>query len=59
MFESVDSLGLSEKETPALELVVKVININHGKNEEIVQRCKVLAQYSAFIAKAREFEAEL
>ena len=49
-------LGIPEKEHPALELEVRVININHGKNEAIVQRCKILAQYSAFIAKAREFE---
>ena len=39
-----------------MELVVKVININQGKNEAIVQKCKILAQYSAFIAKVREFE---
>jgi predicted transposase/invertase (TIGR01784 family) len=57
-FENPDSLGVSEKETPALELVVKVININHGKNEAMVQKCKTLAQYSAFIAKSREFERE-
>ena len=55
-FENPESLGATEKESPALELVVKVININQGKNEKIVQRCKTLAQYSAFIAKAREFE---
>ena len=51
-------LGIPKKEHPALELEVRVININHGKNEDIVQKCKILAQYSAFIAKAREFEAE-
>ena len=53
-FENPASLGLPEKEIPALELTVKVININQGKNEGMVQKCKILAQYSAFIAKARE-----
>jgi hypothetical protein len=55
-FEKVSSLGLTEKENVALELVVKVININQGKNEGMAQRCKTLAEYSAFIAKVREFE---
>jgi len=55
-FEKTDSLGLPEKETPALELVVKVININQGRNETLVKKCKTLAGYSAFTAKVREFE---
>ena len=55
-FETAASLGLPEKESPALELVVKVININHGKNEALVKRCKTLTEYSAFIAKVREYE---
>ncbi|MCL2043862.1 MAG: Rpn family recombination-promoting nuclease/putative transposase [Treponema sp.] len=58
-FEKIGSLGLMEKDNPALELVVKVININQGKNEGLVRRCKTLAGYSAFIAKTREFEKEL
>jgi predicted transposase/invertase (TIGR01784 family) len=55
-FEKLGPLGLPEKEAAALELVVKVININQGKNEGVVKRCKTLAEYSAFIAKVREFE---
>ena len=55
-FEKSDFLGMPEKGNPALELAVRVININQGRNEKIVQKCKVLAQYSAFVAKAREFE---
>ena len=54
-FEEGRSLGLPEKERPALELEVKVININQGKNDALVRRCKTLAAYSAFIAKVREF----
>jgi predicted transposase/invertase (TIGR01784 family) len=54
-FESVGSLGLPLKETPAMELVVRVININEGRNEAIAQRCKALAEYSAFIGKVREY----
>ena len=55
-FEKPGSLGIPEKERPALELEVRVININHGKNERLIQQCKTLAQYSAFIAKMREME---
>jgi len=47
---------LSEKEN--LELVVRVININQGKNETLVKKSKTLAEYSAFIAKVRECEKE-
>ena len=57
-FEKTGSLGLPEKETAALELVVKVININQGKNEALANKCKTLAGYSVFIAKVREFEKE-
>ena len=59
MFESPQSLGLEGKDTPALELRVRVLNINHGRNAAIAGRCKALYWYSAFIAKAREFEKEL
>jgi hypothetical protein len=58
-FESASSIGLPEKGTPALELTVRVININEGRNEAIVRKCRVLSEYSAFIGKAREFEKEV
>ena len=57
-FEELKSLGLSEKEIPALELTVRVININEGRNTAIAARCKKLAEYSAFIACVRSFEKE-
>jgi hypothetical protein len=58
LFESPEALGLPVKESPALELVVRVININEGKNEAIAKRCRLLAEYSAFVAKEREFEKD-
>jgi predicted transposase/invertase (TIGR01784 family) len=58
VFEKTDSLDLPEKEIAALELVVKVININQGKNENLARKCKTLAGYSVFVAKVREFEKE-
>jgi len=55
-FESTAFLGLLERES--LDLAVKVININQGKNEALVKKSKTLAEYSAFIAKVRECEKE-
>jgi hypothetical protein len=59
LFVNMETLRLPEKARPALELDVRVININEGRNSEIAARCKKLAEYSAFIAKVREFEREL
>jgi len=56
LFENTESLGILEKEFPALELEVRVLNINKGKNEEIAKKCQTLYQYSAFIAKVREYQ---
>jgi len=69
MFENLESLrlaekdflplGLVEKDIPDLELVVRVININEGRNGALAARCKKLAEYSAFVAKVRAYEKEL
>ena len=56
LFEELGSLGLVEKGSPALELEVRVLNINHGRNAELAEKCRTLAGYSAFVEKAREFE---
>ena len=58
-FEMLDSLGLSDKLDLSLELVVRVLNINEGRNADIAKRCKSLAGYSAFVAKERAFAQEL
>jgi hypothetical protein len=57
-FEKLKDLGFEERDLPALELTVRVININEGRNKEIAERCKKLSEYSAFVAKVREFEKE-
>ena len=58
-FEKLKDLGLVEKDIPSLELTVKIININDGRNKEIVERCKKLSEYSAFVAKIRAFDKKL
>ena len=37
----------------------RIININEGRNTAIVQRCRKLWEYSAFIARVRDFERDL
>ena len=40
---------------PAVEVVVKVININYGHNEHLMQGCGLLLQYAQFVAVTREY----
>lgn len=54
-FHDPVELGLAKGDI-ALELQVKVYNINRGHNDPIIRRCKTLASYSAFIAKVRDYE---
>jgi len=58
LFENMEELGIPEKRFPALELEVRVININEGKNEGIAKKCRTLAQYSALVSKVREYQRE-
>jgi predicted transposase/invertase (TIGR01784 family) len=58
LFEKPQELGLPEKVLPMLELKVKAVNINEGRNEAIVTRCKKLSEYSTFIAKIHSFLKE-
>jgi hypothetical protein len=44
---------------PNLELVVRVYNINEGKNGRIAEECRALRGYAAFVGKVRELEKEM
>ena len=58
LFAKPEDLGLPERAHPLLELKVKIININEGRNGEILNRCKQLAEYSFFVDKVREYQKE-
>jgi len=58
LFKNPEELGLSEKIHPLLELEVKVININEGRNNKIQKCCTKLAEYSALMAKVRSYTNE-
>ena len=59
LFEKPLDLGLAENVRPLLELEVRVININEGRNSAIVNLCEKLAEYSLFIGKTRDFLKDL
>ena len=44
---------IKQPETPTLELVVKLININYDKDSQIVKSCEPLGQYSRFVDAVR------
>lgn len=43
--------------TPQIELICKVYNINSGKNEELLDKCKVLREYMIFVNYVKYFYA--
>ncbi len=45
---------LEKTDTPMLELIVKVININLPVNHELLKQCRPLYEYSWFIQKIKE-----
>lgn len=46
-------LGENDEEI-ALQLIVKLYNINSGRNSEILRKCDILRQYSIFVERVRE-----
>lgn len=40
---------------PALELKVMVFNINDGRNKKLMEQCKVLKEYSQYVARVRKY----
>lgn len=53
-----DSFPGKDEQTPAVECIATVLNINWGKNRALMEKCKKLQDYSQFIATIREQLAE-
>lgn len=54
-----DAFQLPETETtmiPALECTAVMLNINYGHNEELLNKCKPLKDYSIFTTKIKEYK---
>lgn len=46
------------EEEPAVECVAKFININYGHNQELMQKCERLGEYSYFVACVKDYLKE-
>ncbi|MBD5555666.1 MAG: hypothetical protein HDQ95_10115 [Roseburia sp.] len=45
-------------EQPELELTVTVLNINPGKNEELLEGCRMLKEYMQYVERVRKYLPE-
>ncbi len=52
---TLSEMYANSSDAPELELKVKVLNINLGMNESLMHSCKMLSDYSIFVAKVREY----
>lgn len=48
-----------ETDEPELELIVTMININHGKNDELLEKCSTLFEYMEYVEKVRTYAEEM
>lgn len=46
-------------DNPALELKVTVLNVNYGRNSELMEQCRTLKEYSQYVATVRKYKIEL
>ena len=46
--------AFAEDSKPDIEVYVKMININYGRNAELMEACRPLAEYSWFVSRVRE-----
>lgn len=44
---------------PQLELKVTVLNINYGHNQELMEQCRSLREYSQYVLKVRTYLKEM
>lgn len=45
----------NSKGAGAVEVVANVLNINYGHNQKLMERCKALRDYAAFVSKVRSY----
>ena len=46
---------IQKEAEPELELKVRYLNINQGYNQELMERCRTLREYSEFVARIRKY----
>ena len=47
-----------EKEGGCLECEARLLNINYGRNREIMEKCRRLEEYAIFVATVREYKKD-
>jgi hypothetical protein len=52
-----DAFG-HKKEQSDVEVRVRMLNINYGHNQRIMDQCEILAEYAEFISISRQYAAE-
>lgn len=52
--ENAIFMKMKNDKNGCLELAVRTLNINHGHNKELMDKCKPLSDYSYFIAEIRK-----
>ena len=50
---------MNPEEDPALELKVVMLNINLGRNKELMEQCHTLLEYAQFVDRLRTFEKSM
>jgi hypothetical protein len=48
----------SRKEESDVELKVRMLNINYGHNQELMDKCRMLAEYAEFVSISRKYAFE-
>ncbi len=44
-----------ETDAPKIELEVLVLNVNYGHNQKLMEQCKLLGEYSIYVARVRQY----
>ena len=50
---------MNPEEDPALELKVVMLNINLGRNKELMEQCHTLLEYAQFVDRLRTCEKSM
>lgn len=54
-FLQLSDAFLTPEETPWLELIVRVLNINIGRNRKLMEQCRTLREYAQYVACVRKY----
>ncbi|MCR5796738.1 MAG: hypothetical protein K6G63_02330 [Eubacterium sp.] len=50
-----DSFNESHRAEADIEVKVRMLNVNHGRNCELMEKCKPLAEYAWFVSEIRDY----